>query len=182
MSWYLPLVLENILWLLCTVLYILYCTWCHCVKGWKALKTMWESENQLFYCKLNSLVSSCSSANFPHLYNLLLVQKSNGHYVVLGEENQTHKKLFFFFPPYLNNYGKKVPRTLFEARKLAGSTKYKQSQTVWNCVVIKGQFVHSVMKMKRVCLSVKWNKRNKIKKTVNPPLCVTVSLPIRLLL
>ena len=26
-----------------------------------------------------------------------------------------------------------VPRTLFEARMAAGSTKYKQSKTVWNC-------------------------------------------------
>ena len=48
-----------------------------------------------------------------------------------------------------------VPRTLFEARKVAGSAKYKQSQTVWNSVVFYGQFVyfvHSVMKKKTVCL------------------------------
>ena len=30
----------------------------------------------------------------------------------------------------------KVPRILFEARKVAGSATYKQSETVWNCVVL----------------------------------------------
>ena len=27
-----------------------------------------------------------------------------------------------------------VPRTLFEARKVAGPAKYKQSETLWDCV------------------------------------------------
>ena len=31
----------------------------------------------------------------------------------------------------------KSPGTLFEARKVAGSATYKQSQTVWNDVVLK---------------------------------------------
>ena len=35
----------------------------------------------------------------------------------------------------------KVPRTLFEARKLAGYATFKQSKTVWNCVILWGQFV-----------------------------------------
>ena len=33
----------------------------------------------------------------------------------------------------------KFPRTLFETRKVAGSATYKQSKTVWNCVVLEGQ-------------------------------------------
>ena len=37
-----------------------------------------------------------------------------------------------------------VPRTLFEAGKVTGSATYKQSKTVWNCVVLKCQFVYSV--------------------------------------
>ena len=40
----------------------------------------------------------------------------------------------------------KVPGTLFEARRVAGSATHKQSKTVWNSVVHQGQFVHSVMK------------------------------------
>ena len=28
-----------------------------------------------------------------------------------------------------------VPRTLYEAREVAGSTKYKQSKTAWNCII-----------------------------------------------
>ena len=31
---------------------------------------------------------------------------------------------------------KKVPRTLLEARDVAGSATFKQSKTSWNCVVI----------------------------------------------
>ena len=30
----------------------------------------------------------------------------------------------------------KVPRTLIEAGKVAGSATYKQSKTVWHCVVL----------------------------------------------
>ena len=29
----------------------------------------------------------------------------------------------------------KVPRTLFEAWNVAGSATYKQSKTIWNCVL-----------------------------------------------
>ena len=39
-----------------------------------------------------------------------------------------------------------VPRTQFEARKVAGSATYKQSRA--------GRFVYSVMKTKRGCLRV----------------------------
>ena len=38
----------------------------------------------------------------------------------------------------------KVPRTLFEARKVAGSATCKQSKTIWKCGVLQGQFVYSV--------------------------------------
>lgn len=37
-----------------------------------------------------------------------------------------------------------VPRTLFEVEKVAGSSTYKQSRKVWNCVVLWGEFVYSV--------------------------------------
>ena len=30
----------------------------------------------------------------------------------------------------------KVPRTQFEARKVVGYATYKQSKTVWNCVIL----------------------------------------------
>ena len=42
---------------------------------------------------------------------------------------QTHDKLI--------TLGNKVRRTRFEARKVAGSAKYKQSKTVCSCVVFK---------------------------------------------
>ena len=38
----------------------------------------------------------------------------------------------------------KVPRTLFEARKVAGSAKCKQSKTVGICAVLYIKFVYSV--------------------------------------
>ena len=46
----------------------------------------------------------------------------------------------------------KVPRTLSEAWKVAGSAKCQQSKTAWNCVVLQSQFAYSVMKTK--CLFV----------------------------
>ena len=45
----------------------------------------------------------------------------------------TQKYLSF---PSLNKHENKVPRTLFEARKVAGSAKYKQSETVRACVFL----------------------------------------------
>ena len=56
----------------------------------------------------------------------------------------THKYDFFFHKwiKKLFSEENKVPRTLFEARKVAGSAKYKQSK--WNCVVLFGQFIYSV--------------------------------------
>ena len=54
----------------------------------------------------------------------------------------------FFFSPRLNNQavvrGNKIHRTLFEAKKVAGSAAYKQGKTVWNCVVLSVRFVYSV--------------------------------------
>ena len=46
---------------------------------------------------------------------------------------------------------------LFEARKVAGSATYKQSKTVWNCFVVKAQYVYSVnpvVTTKRDCLVI----------------------------
>ena len=53
------------------------------------------------------------------------------------------------------------PRTLIEARKAAGSTTYKQSKTVYNCVVF---FKISVCIIQSVCLL---NLLMHTKKTVN---------------
>ena len=54
-----------------------------------------------------------------------------------------------------------MPRTLSEARKVAGSAKYKQSNTTWNYIVLQGQFVYSVYSVVKprefihfVCLGV----------------------------
>ena len=42
-----------------------------------------------------------------------------------------------YFFPYLNKQAvkNKVPKTLCEASKVAGSATYKQRETVWGCVV-----------------------------------------------
>ena len=45
-----------------------------------------------------------------------------------------------------------VPRTMFVARKVAGSATCKQSKTIWSCVVLYGHFVYPVMKAEGVCL------------------------------
>ena len=63
--------------------------------------------------------------------------------------------MFIFFHNWVNklfSVGNKVPRTLFEARKVAGSATCKQSKTVLNCVVLWGHFVYVVMETKIVCL------------------------------
>ena len=52
---------------------------------------------------------------------------------------------------WINKQKKIRSRTLFEARKVAGSATYKQSKTVCNCVVLQDHIVYSVMKTKRVC-------------------------------
>ena len=48
---------------------------------------------------------------------------------------QTHK--YKFFHEWINKLfsEENQVRTLFEARKVAGSAIYKQSKTEWNCVV-----------------------------------------------
>ena len=49
------------------------------------------------------------------------------------------KYKFFFFHNWINKLFSEennVLKTLFEAREVAGSGKYKQSKTVWNCVVL----------------------------------------------
>ena len=52
----------------------------------------------------------------------------------------TGKKKYLSFPYWgkseLFSEENKVPRTLFEARKVAGSATYKQSETVLNCAVL----------------------------------------------
>ena len=62
-----------------------------------------------------------------------LFQTQNfGVYNVNGEIKQTHK--YTDKQAFLSGKKKKhVPRTLFVATKVSGSTKYKQSETVWNC-------------------------------------------------
>ena len=49
---------------------------------------------------------------------------------------QTHK--YKFFHEWINKLfsEENQVRTLFEARKVAGSAIYKQSKTEWNCVVL----------------------------------------------
>ena len=42
----------------------------------------------------------------------------------------------------------KVPRTLFVARKVAGSATYKQRETIWNYIVLQGQFVYQSRKQR----------------------------------
>ena len=60
---------------------------------------------------------------------------------------------------------KKFPRTLFEARKVAGSATYKQIKTVWN-LSFKISFSYSVyyaMKTKRICCTFQWKQSNLLK-------------------
>ena len=62
--------------------------------------------------------------------------------------------MYLFFRDWVNKLFPeeyKVPTTLFEAWKVAGSAKCKQNKTVWNSVVLL-RFVYTVMKMKRVFL------------------------------
>ena len=50
---------------------------------------------------------------------------------------QTLTQLFFFYDwNKLFSEENQVPETLFEVRKVAGSATYKQSTTLWNCVVL----------------------------------------------
>ena len=52
---------------------------------------------------------------------------------------------------------------MFEARKVAGSAKYKQRIAVSKCVSLQGEFVYSVMKTKfvRVCVISLFRDKNK---------------------
>ena len=43
-----------------------------------------------------------------------------------------------------------VPGTLFEARKVAGSTRNTHTETTWNCVVLQDQFVEVLSIMNKI--------------------------------
>ena len=65
------------------------------------------------YVDLEQNLHSISTYNI----NEVIIQTHNWNDKLFSEEN-------------------KVLRTLSEAREMAGSAKYKQSKTVWNCVVL----------------------------------------------
>ena len=54
--------------------------------------------------------------------------------------NDTNSEIYTYdFNHWINKLlseKNKVLRALFEARKVAGSATYKQSETVWNCVAL----------------------------------------------
>ena len=51
--------------------------------------------------------------------------------------------MYILFPYWIDKLfseENKIHRSLFEAGNVAGSATYKQSKTVWNCVVLWAQF------------------------------------------
>ena len=131
-----------------------------------------------------STTSALTSDNFIHLYNVFfffLQQTSFSNIFILNLPilkgalcSFGEKKIrvltftilirwyklgdiyhFYVWLKKLFSEGNKVPWTLFEARKVAGSATYKHNETAWNCVVLEGQFVYSVysvMKMKSLSI------------------------------
>ena len=70
----------------------------------------------------------------------------------------------------------KVPRTLFEDRRIVGSATYEQSKTIWNCVVLYGQFVYSLYSVMKTwnqsrLFSLFRHKKKSVNEDSSPKLC-----------
>ena len=76
------------------------------------------------------------------------IQTQNFNIYIINEVME--QALFHIWMNKLFSEENKVPRTLFEGRKVAGSATYKQNKTVWSCVILWGQIVHSILKTKSV--------------------------------
>ena len=85
-------------------------------------------------CQLSNVVR--------HVYRLKGALRS--FWEEIHTNSEIKKKIIHNWINKLFSEENKVPRTLFEARKLAESATYKQSKTAWNCVVLWVQFLYSV--------------------------------------
>ena len=71
----------------------------------------------------------------------------------MSNYNDKNSKIFFFFQAVLEE--NMIRRTKLEARKVAGSSQYKQSKQYEIVLSFTGPFFYSLRKTKRICLGIK---------------------------
>ena len=119
-----------------------------------------EESDQIFWTYLNS--STCSNTSWYHLVflstwlfiikvNTLEIQTQNLNMHIYNMTEVIIQTLYIFFPHnWLNKLKIRSLNTVWWTRKVAGSATCKQSKTVWNCIVLSGQFVYLV------CSEILW--------------------------
>ena len=145
------------------------------LKRWSdwELPTFWLTENSVswyilwwYYCDKDIKVSVQVQAKTVRLINQKMVDRC---FPKLKTTSWCVSKCLIFTMLIRNmkmmfSEENKVPRTLLEAGKVAGSATYKHSRAVKYYLVLYGHFVHSVTKIKTVCLlSLFRHKKKKIR-------------------